>query len=85
MRGGVRTGVGCKLSGGTLELQVEAANMLIEQEKITITAGARAICLATDERRHRTKMNKAGFRELIAQTPVYPGVDRLYGNSGERV
>jgi hypothetical protein len=68
-----------------LELGSEAANILIEQEKTMITAGARAICLAKDERRHRIKMNKAGFRELIAPAPVYPGVDRLYGNSGERV
>jgi hypothetical protein len=67
-----------------LELEIEAANMLIEQEKMTITAGTRASCLATDERRHRIKMNKAEFRELIVLTPVYPGVDRLYGNSGER-
>jgi len=59
--------------------------MLIDQEKITRAAGARAICLATDKRRHRIKMNKAEFRELIAPAPVYPGVDRLYGNSGERV
>ena len=64
---------------------MEAANMLIEQEKSTISAGARAICLATDKRRHRISMNKAGFRELIAPAPVYPGVDRLYGNSGEQV
>jgi len=64
---------------------MEAANMLIEQEKMTIPAGARAICLATDKRRHRISMNKAEFRELIAPTPVYPGVDRLYGNSGEQV
>jgi hypothetical protein len=59
--------------------------MLIDQGKITITAGTRAICLAREERRHRTKMNKAEFRELIAPTPVYPGVDRLCGISGERV
>jgi hypothetical protein len=59
--------------------------MLFEQGKIRITAGVRAICLATDERRHRIKMNKAEFRELIAPAPVYPGVDRLYRNSGERV
>jgi len=59
--------------------------MLIAQEKMTILAGARAICLATEERRHRTKMNKAEFRELITRAPVYPGVDWLYGNSGERV
>jgi len=64
---------------------MEAANMLIEQEKMTRTAGARAICLAADKRRHRTKMNKAEIRELIAPTPVYPGVDRLYRNSGEQV
>jgi len=59
--------------------------MLIAQEKITILAGAKAICLATQERRHRTKMNKAEIPELIAQTPVYPGVDRLYRTSGEQV
>ena len=81
----VLTGAVSRLSGGTLELRYEAANMLIDQGKITITAGARAICLAREERRHRTKMNKAEIRELIAPTPVYPGVDRLYGNSGERV
>ena len=83
--GGHRTGGGCRLSGVTLELKVEAANMLIQQEKITRTAGARAICLAAYKRRHRLKMNKAEFRELIAPTPVYPGVDRLYENSGEQV
>jgi len=59
--------------------------MFFEQEKITIAAGVRAICLAKDERRHITKMNKPEFRELIAPRPVYPGVDRLYGNSGEQV
>jgi len=59
--------------------------MLFGQEKITINVGNRAICTAGEERRHRTKMNKAEFRELIAPAPVYPGVDRLYGNSGERV
>jgi hypothetical protein len=59
--------------------------MLFDQEKITIAAGIGAICLAMDERRHRIKMNKAEFRELIAPTPVYPGVDRLCENSGERV
>jgi len=59
--------------------------MLIDRGKITITASAWAICLATGERRHRTKMNKAEYRELIALAPVYPGVDRLYGNFGERV
>jgi len=59
--------------------------MLFEQEKMTLAVGARAICLATDERRHIIKMNNAEFRELIAPRPVYPGVDRLYGNSGEQV
>jgi hypothetical protein len=59
--------------------------MLFEQEKMTLAVGARAICLATDERRHIIKMNNAEFRELIAPTRVYPGVGRLYGNSGEQV
>jgi len=59
--------------------------MLLDQEKTTTAAGVRAICLARDERRHIIKMNKAEFRELIARTPVYPGVDRLCGNSGEQV
>ena len=79
------TGGVCKLSGDTLELRGEAANMLIDQGKITITVCNRAICTAGEERRHRTKMNKAEFRELIAPAPVYPGVDWLCGNSGERV
>jgi len=29
------------------------------------------------------KMNKGEIRELIALTPVYPGVGRLSGHSGE--
>ena len=47
-------------------------------------ACAGAIFTAAVERRHRTKMNKAGFPELIALTPVYPGVERLYTHSRER-
>jgi hypothetical protein len=57
--------------------------MLIDQEIFTTTAVAGAIFRRTSERRHRIKMNKAEIRELIALMPVYPGVDRLNGNSGE--
>ena len=71
------------LSGGTLELSYLAANMLIDQGIFTTSMVAEAICRGTPERRHRIKMNKAEIRELIALMPVYPGVDRLYGNSGE--
>jgi hypothetical protein len=79
----VLTGAVSRLSGGTLELRYEAANMLIEQGIFTTTAIARAIFRGTPERRHRIKMNKAEIRELIALMPVYPGVDRLNGNCGE--
>ena len=72
------------LSGGTLELRYLAANMLIDQGKFIINTVAGAIFRGTPEWRHRIKMNKAEIRELIALMPVYPGVDRLYGNSGER-
>jgi hypothetical protein len=58
--------------------------MLIDQGIFTTTTVARAILGSTQEWRHRTKMNKAENRELIALTPVYPGVDRLNGHSGER-
>jgi hypothetical protein len=58
--------------------------MLIEQEIFLITTVAGAIFRSAPERRHRTKMNKAEIRELIALMPVYPGVDWLYGNSGKR-
>ena len=71
------------LSGGTLELRYEAANMLIDQGIFTTETVAGAIFRGTPERRHRTKMNKAEIPELIALMPVYPGVDRLNGNSGE--
>jgi hypothetical protein len=50
-----------------------------------ILTNARATVPAGAGRRHRTKMNKAEFPELIALTPVYPGVDRLRGDSGKRV
>jgi len=59
--------------------------MLIDQGKSSKKVGAGVICPQGVERRHRIKMNKAEFRELIAPRPVYPGVDRLYGNSGEQV
>ena len=78
------TGAGSRLSGGTLELRCLAANMLFDQEKFTTTTDEWAIFLTTPEWRHRIKMNKAENRELIALIPVYPGVERLSGNSGER-
>jgi hypothetical protein len=58
--------------------------MLIGQEILTRMTDEWAIFRDTPERRHRTKMNKAKIRELIALIPVYPGVERLNGNSGER-
>jgi hypothetical protein len=58
--------------------------MLFEQEIFSIPTDARVIFRRAPERRHRTKMNKAEIRELIALMRVYPGVDRLYGNSGKR-
>jgi hypothetical protein len=67
-----------------LELRCEAANILIDQEIFTTTTVAGAISTDTPERCHRTKMNKAQNRELIAPIPVYPGVDWLNGISGER-
>ena len=78
------TGAGSRLSGGTLELECLAANMLFEQEKFTTTTDEWAIFRNTPEWRHRIKMNKAEIRELIALIPVYPGVETLSGNSGER-
>lgn len=67
-----------------MELRYIAANMLIGQEIMTCMTDERAIFRDTPERRHRTKMNKAEIRELIALIPVYPDVERLNGNSGER-
>jgi len=58
--------------------------MLIGQEILTSMTDEWAILRDTPERRHRTKMNKAEIRELIALIAVYPGVERLNGNSGER-
>jgi len=59
--------------------------MLIGQGKTTTTTVAGAIVRVMLERRHRTMMNKAEIRELIALRPVYPGVGRLHGKFGERV
>jgi len=58
--------------------------MLIDQGIFTTNTVAGAVFRGTTERHHRIKMNKAEIRELIALMPVYPGVDRLCGNSGER-
>ena len=56
--------------------------MLIDQEKMRISTDWNDAGAGVSEPRHRTKMNKGEFPELIATAPVYPGVDRLCRNAG---
>ena len=72
-------------SGAILARLVEAANILIVQEKSGVAVRHGPVVPGGAERGHGTKMPKLRIRELIAPAPVYPGVDRLCGDFGKRV
>ena len=80
----VVTGAGCRLSGGTLERCVEAANIFIDQGKSKMQPVRDHGGTNQVERHLRTKMNKVESGELMPPMAVYPGVGRRLCSAGER-